>query len=381
MSQLPSADEKILAPISTSLAKPKKTRQHVINLLAIFLGASFFLPWSSGGSGESATGFQFQAISIASKLLWAMPLLALTTLVLGMINFRVSLIRRLAGIVPFLILAYAVNKFGPNVLPTLAFGAWIALFCGALLVLLPEKDAAGSDSLKLIRPRAVEVLEHWYVPVANFNTSTREFYDTVERVMKVQNLPGLDIFRVDFAEGGLLSDKRQYLRMTRERLVFDICAAPFGTGFFFSCRLAEISAKIGLWQVFSLLVSFSVISKLTIQVAGLQLGICALLAGLLLISLLLRSAASPRFRDLDAHLVKSPLFGAIYQRFFRKETYYRYDTRLMYLDVVNQVVKAKVEETTGSKGIKLLRFNERSPLLSELYRPRIVQLNEAAVAA
>ena len=68
------------------------------------------------------------------------------------------------------------------------------------------------------------------------------------------------------------------------------------------------------------------------------------------------------------------MFGPIYERFFRKETYYRQDTRLMYLDTVNAVVKAAVEETTGTKGIKLIRFNEYSPILGELYKTTAVSL-------
>jgi hypothetical protein len=46
----------------------------------------------------------------------------------------------------------------------------------------------------------------------------------------------------------------------------------------------------------------------------------------------------------------------------------------MYRDTVNDVVKAKVEEATGAKGIKLLKFNDYSPILGELYKPTTVQL-------
>jgi hypothetical protein len=46
----------------------------------------------------------------------------------------------------------------------------------------------------------------------------------------------------------------------------------------------------------------------------------------------------------------------------------------MYHDTVNDVVKAKVEETTGAKGIKLIKFNEYSPILGELYKPTTVQI-------
>jgi hypothetical protein len=82
--------------------------------------------------------------------------------------------------------------------------------------------------------------------------------------------------------------------------------------------------------------------------------------------------------NLDAALIKSPVVGPIYERWFRKETYYREDTRLMYLDTVNAIVKAKVEEATGAKGIKLVRFNERNPILGELYKSITVSLPPAA---
>jgi hypothetical protein len=85
--------------------------------------------------------------------------------------------------------------------------------------------------------------------------------------------------------------------------------------------------------------------------------------------------------DVDAMLIKSPVVGPIYERFFRKETYYREDTRLMYHDTVNEIVKTKVEEVTGAKGIKLVRFNEYDPIWSELYKPRIVNLGEGGADA
>jgi hypothetical protein len=79
-------------------------------------------------------------------------------------------------------------------------------------------------------------------------------------------------------------------------------------------------------------------------------------------------------KDLDTTLLQLPVVGAVYEAWFRKETYYRVDTRLMYLDTVNAVVKAVVEETTGAKGINLIRFNEHSPILGELYKPTEVAL-------
>jgi len=218
-----------------------------------------------------------------------------------------------------------------------------------------------------------DLIDHWYALVPGFNTSTMEFYEAVEKELKDRKVPGLEMFRVDFAEGGILSAKREYLRMTRERLVFDICAAPFGTAFFFSCRFAEIPAVIQLWQLLVVLVGAMMIAGLIFKFAGIILGIGILIVGFIAAIYLLRNAVSLGLKDLDATLIKSPVVGPIYERFFRKETYYRQDTRLMYRDTVNDVVKAKVEETTGAKGIKLIKLNQYSPILGELYKPMPVQ--------
>ena len=219
-----------------------------------------------------------------------------------------------------------------------------------------------------------DVIDHWYALIPDFNTPTKEFYKGIEKEVKTREVPGLEIFHVDFAEGGIMSSKREYLRMTRERLVFDICAAPFGTAYFFSCRFAEIPAVIKLWQLAVALICGLVTIALAFRFFGLILGPIALVAGFVFLIYLLRNAVAMGLKDLDATLIKSPVFGPIYENWFRKETYYRHDTRLMYCDTVNAVVKAKVEETTGAKGIKLIRYMENCPMLSELYKPNQVPL-------
>jgi len=226
----------------------------------------------------------------------------------------------------------------------------------------------------LFEKKKADVIDHWYSLVPGFNTSTKEFYEALEKELKAREVPGLDISRVEFSEGGLLSNKREYLRMTRERLVFDVCAAPFGTAFFFSCRFAEIPAVIKLWPFIVLFIIAFIVVGSTLDHFGLFKGTIFTLIGLLVVIRLFRFA----LRDLDDFLIKDPTFGPIYERFFRKETYYRQDTRLMYLDTVNAVVKEAVEETTGAKGIKLMRFKEHSPILEELYKPTPASAKQSA---
>lgn len=221
-----------------------------------------------------------------------------------------------------------------------------------------------------------DVIDHWYALVPGFNTTTKEFYESVEKELKEREVPGLEVFHVDFAEGGIASNKREYLRMTRERLVFDICAAPFGKAYFFSCRFAEIPAVVKVWEFLVLVIGVCamgfwgwIIFGKVFGIVGLLLFPVLLLAALVAAIYIMRNAVAMGLKDLDASLIKMPVIGPIYEAWFRKETYYRQDTRLMYCDTVNAVVKAKVEETTGTKGIKFIRYMENCPILGELYKP------------
>ena len=236
----------------------------------------------------------------------------------------------------------------------------------------------------LFGSKKAEILNHWYALVPGFKSSTGEFYGMVEKELKNREIPGLESSRLDFSEGGALSAKREYLRMTRERLVFDVCAAPFGTSYFFSCRFAEIPAVVTIAELILFLGALGIGGMLLLYLCVKVFGLFApfvfpfvCLALLILGIYVMRNAVALGLKDLDAALIKMPILGPIYEAWFRKDTYYRQDTRLMYLDTVNEVVKAAVEETTGAKGIKLLRFNEHDPILSELYKPRLVELQKS----
>jgi hypothetical protein len=221
-----------------------------------------------------------------------------------------------------------------------------------------------------LKSKKADVLSHWYTPVTNFTASTQEFYTAVEKELQAQKVPGLEMSRVEFAEGGILSDKRTYLRMMRERLVFDVCAAPFGVNYFYSCRFAELPTKVNLFAIvillFALLVMFVVGWRHIGFLRTCFLGAAVLVFG----TYTFRNLVSLGLADLDAALLKLPLFGSVYERFFRKETYYRQDTRLMYLTVVEGIVKKLVEQETAAKGVKLVTQYEYAPILGDLYKAR-----------
>jgi hypothetical protein len=233
----------------------------------------------------------------------------------------------------------------------------------------PEPDMFGFNSKK------AEVLSHWYTPVPNFSLSTREFYAAIEREVSEQRVPGLQMSRQEFSEGGPLSAQREYLRMIRERLVFDICAAPFGTNYFFSCRFAEMPAVVSIWQLMVLALGALIACYVSFVIAAKLFGVYAAvfwpigcITALLLVIYTLRNAVAMGLKDLDAALIRTPVIGSVYEAWFRRDSYYRQDTRLMYLTVVEGVVKKLVEEETSAKGIRLLTQYEYAPVFGELYK-------------
>lgn len=215
-----------------------------------------------------------------------------------------------------------------------------------------------------------EVLNHWIAFAENFSFSPQEFYKTLEKELTDRKVPGLTISRVEYAEGGLLSDQRIYLRLIRERLAFDTCAAPFGTGYFFSCRTVYSPVVVRFWHVFVVLNLFSGVYLLLEKPLGVVFAAIAVLGLMLAIAQVFRNTIALNLADLDSALIKTPVIGPMYEKWFRKDTYYRQDTRLVYLETVPKLVQSLAEEVTAAKGIKLVRQYQCAPVLGELYKPQ-----------
>src|SRR5436190_2068329 len=65
--------------------------------------------------------------------------------------------------------------------------------------------------------------------------SSKEFYALVQQLVSAQQMPDVSIGTTTHKQGGIFSARREYLRVSRTGDYFDICAAPFGKGFFISC--------------------------------------------------------------------------------------------------------------------------------------------------
>ena len=164
------------------------------------------------------------------------------------------------------------------------------------------------------RPRPADIFSRWHHLIENLQASPMEFYSQVEAALQKRQIPDIKTSRVDWREGGLLSAKREYLRVRRKEFVFDICGAPFGTGFFFSWWLGELPS--GFWALVSLI----------------------------------------------------PLFGPLMIWAFRRETYYKNDTALMFQDTVHSAVMEILDGMSSAKGLRVLSELERKPIMREFAR-------------
>ncbi len=158
----------------------------------------------------------------------------------------------------------------------------------------------------IFRPRRKKIGEvgnHWNHYFPNLQFSTAEYYALVEGKIRDQAMSEVKISRVNFAESSIISNRREYLHVERKEDIFDICAAPFGTGFF-----------VSYWQ----------------------------------------GAPSHSFRDWAS---KIPILGAVVAS-SQRTTYYKIDTACMFRGLVVSCIQGAIEEMSNQKGIRGMTENE-----------------------
>ena len=113
----------------------------------------------------------------------------------------------------------------------------------------------------------------------------------------------------------MLSDKRIYLRLFRERLALYTCAAPFGTGYFFSFRAIYVPALVRLWHILALFLFFGVFGGLLVKLLGLYICLSWLLSRFLFaVAAVFRNATGAGVGDLDTVLLTWIFHRGIEQR-------------------------------------------------------------------
>ncbi len=128
--------------------------------------------------------------------------------------------------------------------------------------------------------------------------SARDFYALLKRIIEEYKYPDVKCEPVTLSESGLFSSKREYLRISKQRHHYYVCACPFGKSFFISWWLQEdanttanITRKFG-W------------------------------------------------------------FGRVVATRMESKTYYEMDTELMFTSSINSIIKLAVEKVKADKGYR-----------------------------
>lgn len=134
----------------------------------------------------------------------------------------------------------------------------------------------------------VRVLAHWSHFLDGTSHSSQAFYEALEQSLDERKIPDAEITRFHTAQGGFLGGKREYVRIERKQVIFDICAGPFGKGFFVSWWCSRASRA--LLAILALLIAASVIGGLSYRFG--LFGAGAALVAVPLLFLLIGAAAS-----------------------------------------------------------------------------------------
>lgn len=212
------------------------------------------------------------------------------------------------------------------------------------------------------------VISHWHHPIASFQTSSLEFYAAVEQTLRPHAIPNLSTSRVDWKEEGVLSAKREYLRIRRGKLAFDVCAAPFGADFFFSSWLTELPPKYGILFAVAIVLAGLLFLGVCVQAAGYWVGFLLAVIGfpvlLLLLAYLVRQGTFGA--AVENAVLAIPVFGWLYATLFKPNTFYKMDTTLAFQAAVHSVVVEVVDQLLSARGLRTMTELERKPILKGL---------------
>lgn len=151
----------------------------------------------------------------------------------------------------------------------------------------------------------------WNTLIDNFNFSTEEFYQKLKKELLSQGVSGIETKDISLSEGNIFSSKRRYIRVKWKEYQYDICAAPFGNGFF-----------ISWWLLYK-----NSFGKLFIS--------------------------------------KIPFIGDWLAKKLFPVTYYKVDTASMFMSYAQSSVLKVIEDITNNKGVRALTEDQRKPILNE----------------
>lgn len=166
----------------------------------------------------------------------------------------------------------------------------------------------------LLRSTFKQHHSHWNTLLNEFSFSTQEFYKLLKEDLQEQGIKAVKFDKVSLKEGNAFSSKRSYLRATWKEYQYDICAAPFGKGFF-----------ISWWLLYKISVGQIIVSRI-------------------------------------------PFIGKWLERKLYPITYYKVDTASMFMTYAQASVLRVIDKITQSKGNRALKDTFHKPILKDVFQ-------------
>lgn len=154
-------------------------------------------------------------------------------------------------------------------------------------------------------------LQHsnWNTLIDGLEQSSKEYYEFLQKAIIERKIDGVHFEAAILSEAGIFSSKREYLRITWKDFQYDVCAAPFGRGFFISWWLLINQSQAG------------------------------------------------------QYIANIPFIGKWLSNKFFPVTYYKLDSASMFMAYIHQCVLEVTDEITKAKGIRSIPENNRNPRL------------------
>jgi hypothetical protein len=166
-----------------------------------------------------------------------------------------------------------------------------------------------------------ELLSQWFRTFDGANADVDAFYGTIEKAVGSRGVPDVKFSRPHFKEGGMLSASREYLRIERGDLRYEVGAAPFGKSFFVSARLFAQG-------------------KLVDTMVG----------------------------DMKGSGMLGQVTGLLTSKVLGVDTYYKLDTAQAFLQLTHSALMEAVDAITTSAKLPTLSESERRPILKGFFQ-------------
>lgn len=149
---------------------------------------------------------------------------------------------------------------------------------------------------------------NWNHLIEPFEFSTDEFYRKFRKELMSHGISGIMAQDITLREGNIFSSRRRYIQVDWKEYQYNICAAPFGDGFFVSWWLLKRLSWV--------------------------------------------------------QIILSLLIGTWLARKLFPVTFYRMDTASMLMKYAQKSVLKVIEEITNDSGVRAMTEDERKPLLN-----------------